>query len=83
MSKIIFNAQMLNTGRRIKAISGRLGNFIFRSYKNGKITAFYKPKHVPLSVQCATNMLAIMDQLREMTDQLGLYITSYNYDEQP
>lgn len=83
MSKIIFNAQMINTGRRIKAISGRLGNFIFRSYKDGKITAYYSPKHVPLSVQCATNMLAIMDQLREMTDQLGLYITSYNYDEQP
>ena len=83
MSKIIFNAQMINTGRRIKAISGRLGNFIFRSYKNGKITAFYSPKHVPLSVQCATNMLAIFDQLREMTDQLGLHITSYNYDEQP
>ena len=74
---------MINTGRRIKAISGRLGNFIFRSYKDGKITAYYSPKHVPLSVQCATNMRAIMDQLREMTDQLGLYITSCNYDEQP
>ena len=82
MSKIIFNAQMHNSGRRIKAISGRLGNFIFRTFKDGKITAFYKPKHLPISDQCATNMLAIFDQLREMTDQLGLHIVTYNYDEQ-
>lgn len=81
MAKIIFNAQMINSGRRIKAISGRLGDFIFRTLKDGKITAYYSPKSLPISKHCATNMLAIFDQLREMTDQLGLHITSYNYDE--
>ena len=81
MARIIFNAQMINSGRRIKAISGRLGNFIFRTYKDGKITAYYSPKHLPISEHCATNVLAIIDQLREMTDQLGLHITSYNFEE--
>lgn len=81
MRTIIFNAQMHNSGRRIKTISGRLGNFIFRTYKDGKITAYYKPKHLPLSSQCASNMLAICGQLREITDQLGLHIIAYTYEE--
>ena len=51
----------------IRALSGRIGNFIFRT-RNGKISAFYKPKKnrsiaVPISVQ-----------LREITDPLNLII---------
>ena len=83
MSKIIFNAQLRNTYTRIQSISGRLGDFIFRSCKDGKITVFYKPKHLPLSYQCPTNHEALSNQLREITDELGLIITSINYDEQP
>ena len=51
----------------IRALSGRIGNFIFRT-RNGKISAFYKPKKnrsiaVPISVQ-----------LREITEPLNLII---------
>ena len=53
----------------IRALSGRIGNFIFRT-RNGKISAFYKPKKnrsiaVPISVQ-----------LREITDPLNLIIVN-------
>ena len=82
MAKIIFNAQLANTRRRIKSISGRLGDFIFRTYQDGKITAYYKPqplKNEPISSQCRANFDAISKQLREMADQLALTITSINY----
>ena len=53
----------------IRALSGRIGNFIFRT-RNGKISAFYKPKKnrsiaVPMPVQ-----------LREITTYLNLEIIS-------
>ena len=41
-TKIIFNVSFHNTRRRIKRISGKLGPFVFRTYPDGKITAYYK-----------------------------------------
>ena len=78
MSHIIFNAQFYNPKRRIKAISGRLGDFIFRTYPNGKITAYYKPKNEPLSSQPRAVIESLSNQLRETADELGLTITSIN-----
>ena len=87
MSKIIFNAQLLNTRRRIKSLSGRLGDFIFRTYQDGRITAYYKPrppkrKNEAPSSQYRADFDAISKQLREITDQLALNILSINYLEQ-
>ena len=77
MAKIIFNAQLYNSRIRIKALSGRLGPFIFRTYANGLITAYYKPrKNEPLSSHLRANYEALSNQLREMIEPLGLSITS-------
>lgn len=81
MTQVTFNAQLTNTGHRIKSLSGRLGPFIFRTYKDGKMTAFYKPKKGASSVQCASNFEALSCQLREMTSDLGLTIVSINYND--
>lgn len=51
----------------ITALSGRIGNFIFRT-RNGQISAFYKPR------QNRTNIGPISVQLREITDPLNLEI---------
>lgn len=76
MSHIIFNAQMHNTGQRIKSLSGRLGPFIFRTHRSGLITAFYKPKNGSISGQCRSIYESLSSQLREITDMLALQITS-------
>jgi hypothetical protein len=77
MEKIIFNAQLYNSGIRIRSLSGRLGNFIFRTYQNGLITAYYKPrKNEPLSRLQRDNYETLSRQLREMIDPLGLSISS-------
>ena len=77
MAKIIFNAQLYNQGIRIKSLSGRLGNFIFRTYNSGLITAFYSPRKTgSMSVQSREQYEALSCQLREMIDPLGLSITS-------
>ena len=80
-TKIIFNAQLYNTGRRIKAISGRVGNFIFRTYKDGKMNVFYSPKYKPLSSRYRVNFESLSNQLREITDDLALVIIAINYQE--
>ena len=59
--------QLRSKDGTITALSGRIGNFIFRT-RNGKIFAFYKPKQGrsipdPISVQ-----------LREITKSLNLEI---------
>ena len=55
----------------ITALSGRIGNFIFRT-RNGKIHAYYSPK--PSSGHSRTNTVPISNQLREITDALNLQI---------
>jgi hypothetical protein len=84
MEKIIFNAQFRNTKRRVRSISGRLGNFIFRTHKDGHISAFYKPKKrefvEPLSRQHRAIIESLSRQLREITDMLAIEQLSFNFD---
>lgn len=87
MQKIIFNAQFTNDHSRIQTLSGRLGNFIFRTdSKTGQISAFYKPKKLefpaPSSSQSRAIIESLSSQLREITAYLGLSIASFNFDLQ-
>lgn len=80
MNKIKFNAQLHNSGHRILSISGKLGKFIFRTRKNGMITAYYKqPENESLCSQDADILESLSDQLRTIADQLGLSITQINF----
>ena len=80
MDPIIFNARLKNTGRRIKSLSGRLGPFIFRTYQNGLITAFYKPKKAARTEANPSHNRAdfesLSSQLREIAYMCALQITS-------
>ena len=70
--------QVISKDKSITAISGRIGNFVFRTYKNGKIFAYYQPsrskhaKHPPIDLR--SNPDAISVQLREITKPLNLEI---------
>ncbi len=79
-TNIQFNARFYNTQKRIRAISGRLGLFIFRTSKSGQISCYYKPrKHDPLPNHSRTVFESLSNQLRDIALDLGLYITSVNY----
>ena len=52
----------------ITKLSGRIGDFIFRTYPNGKIFAFYKPRHSRLNPETVSN------HFREITNALRLEI---------
>ena len=52
----------------ITKISGRIDEFVFRTYPNGKIFAFYKPRHSRLNPE------GISSRFREITDALRLEI---------
>ena len=96
MTKIKFSAQLHNSGKRIKAISGRLGLFIFRTYPDGKITAYYKqPKNTErppveaggvasaeegITCRYRADYESLSKQLREIADHFGLTIKHINYD---
>ena len=80
MQKISFSAQFYNPGTRIKSISGRLGPFIFRTSKNGQISAYYKPKNGSLSSHSAANYESLSSHLREIAADMGISITSINYN---
>ena len=84
MSKIIFNAHFRNTRTRIQSISGRMGDFIFRTSQDGQISAFYKPRSAVFIDPSPTHSRAIIEslsnQLREMVGYLGLEITSINFN---
>ena len=54
----------------ITKLSGRIGDFVFRTYPNGKIFAFYKPRHSRLNPETVSN------HFREITDALRLEIIS-------
>jgi len=81
MAKTIFNARLIDTGHRIASISGRLGPFIFRTLPDGRITAYYKPKHGASSTRYRSNYESLSVQLQEIADQLGLTVTSINYNQ--
>ena len=59
-----------------KSISGRLGNFMFRTYQDGKIIAYYKPKkkNTPTMDRDWTDNGPIMAELKSITDSLNLII---------
>ena len=81
-TKIIFNVSFHNTRRRIKSISGKLGPFVFRTYPDGKITAYYKqPRNETESSRYRANFDALSKQIREIADQLALVIIAINYQE--
>ena len=81
MSKIKFNAQLINSGKRIRSISGKLGPFVFRTYTGGIIKAYYKqPKNDSPSVHSRSIIESLSVQLREIAEQLGLTITRINCD---
>ena len=61
--------QLKSKDGNLRALRGRLGNFIFRT-RNGKIFAFYKP------VQGRCNPDAIPIHLREITTKLNLEIVN-------
>ena len=83
--KIIFNAQFHNTGRRIKSISGRVGYFIFRTYRDGHISAYYMPNKrwhfdETSSSQYRTIIESLSNHLREIAADLGLSVESITFD---
>ena len=61
--------QLRSVDGNLRALRGRLGNFIFRT-RNGKIFAFYKP------VQGRCNPDAIPFHLRQITTKLNLEIVN-------
>lgn len=61
--------QVKSKNGTITALSGRIGNFIFRT-RNNKIFVFYKPK------ETRSIPGPISDQLREITTQLNLEIVN-------
>ena len=52
----------------ITKLSGRIDEFVFRTYPNGKIDAFYKPRHSRLNPE------GISNRFREITAALRLEI---------
>ena len=60
----------------IVALSGRIGNFMFRTYKDGKMTVYYKPKRKNTTEMDRewTENDSIMDELRGMLMYLRMEI---------
>ena len=72
---------MANSFKRIKSISGKLGPFIFRTHKNGIITAYYRQHKHPHSTSNPRDIIErLSNELREIADHLGLIITDFNVD---
>ena len=63
-------------GSTIATLSGRIGNFMFRTYGNGKITVYYKPKRKNTTGMDRdwTENGPIMDELREILRYFHLEI---------
>ena len=81
MKKITFSARLHNPQQRFKTVSGRIGDFILRSYDSGKrILAYYRPRHEPLSSQPRAVIEALSRQLREMAWELDLFIERVTYN---
>lgn len=82
-NNIIFNAQLYNSQRRILSISGKLGPFVFRTYRDGKITVYYHPpKNERNSRQYRDDFEALSKQLHDIAEQLDLSVTAINYVRQ-
>ena len=62
--------------RIIRGLSGRMGDFMFRTYKDGRIRVYYKPKgeNTPIMDQQWTDNGPIMDRLRSILQSLNMEI---------
>ena len=75
-----FNAQLKSHNIFAKSLSGRLGPFIFRSYTDGDIRAFYMPKNDSSTTQSIVDYESLYSQLREIVDTLKLEIIKISCD---
>ena len=78
MPKITFSAIMHNDKKIIKTLSGRVGNFIFRTSQDGQIKAFFKPR--PGTGLYRGNIETISRELREIASFAGLSFNDFNWD---
>ena len=81
MNTVKFTAELICPTRIFSALSGRLGDFIFRTYPNGKIFAFYSPKHRASSSRSRENIEAISSRFREIIGDLQLEIVRLNFEK--
>ena len=61
----------------ITALSGRMGDFMFRTYQNGKIIVYYKPKNRNNTTVMEREWYendTVMARLKQITDALNLQI---------
>ena len=70
--------QVISPDHTFQSIRGRIGDFVFKTYKNGKIFAYYMPRRgkraKPDPDQSRSNPDAISVRFREITDSLNLQI---------
>ena len=76
MPKISFSAIMHNDKKIIKTLSGRVGNFIFRTSPDGQIKAFFKPR--PGTGPYRGNIETISNELREGVPRMALRVKRPN-----
>lgn len=75
-----FNAQLKSHNIFAKSLSGRLGPFIFRTYPDGDIRAYYMPKIDSSTTQSIVDYESLYSQLREIVDTLNLEIIQITCD---
>ena len=69
--------QLKSIDGTITGLSGRMGEFMFRTYKNGKIFVHYKPRkksNTTVMDREWTENESIMASLRQVTSALNLQI---------
>lgn len=76
-----FSARLVSADKQVAAVSGRIGDFIFRTFKNGRIFAFYAPKNGSKTSRYRANYESISNQLREITASLRLEIVVVNFEK--
>ena len=79
-NSIKFTAELICPTHFLSALSGRLGDFIFRTYPNGKICAFYSPKHRASSSRSRDNLESISSRFRAIIGDLQLEIVRLNFN---
>ena len=81
--KLTFHATLANSKKMIKSLSGRLGSFIFRTLKDGRITAYYKPRKGATNKGFSRDQIVVLyRELCKIAYELQLSVTSLNVDFQ-
>ena len=75
-----FSAHLKSHNIFAKSLSGRLGPFIFRTYSNGDIRAYYMPDSS--TTQSIPDYESLYTQLREIVGTLNLEIIQITCDYQ-